>query len=69
MINKQTLTNAELPSTRIDDLYRACNQLHSAVAQLDLNSRQLLADKFPELLAVAQQFGAGCPFSDNLEIK
>lgn len=68
MINTKTLINAELPTTRIADIYKACDQLHSAVAQLDLGNRQLLADKFPEVLAVAQQFGEGCPFSDNLEI-
>jgi len=67
MINQQTLIEAGIPDTRISSLLEACDSLHSAVAFISPNNRKILEGAFPEILKVAQQFGQGCPFSDNLE--
>lgn len=66
MINNETLTQSGIASTRIMDLLKGCGSLHSAVCQLDLDNRALLAEHFPEVLQVAQAYGAGCAFLNDL---
>ena len=66
MINNDTLAQSGIASTRIMDLLKGCGSLHSAVCQLDLDNRALLAEHFPEVLKVAQAYGAGCTFLNDL---
>jgi hypothetical protein len=66
MINKDTLAQSGIASTRIMDLLKGCGSLHSAVCQLDPDNRDLLAEHFPEVLKVAQAYGAGCTFLNDL---
>ncbi len=67
MININTLIESGIAESRIYDILKACNAVHSAVADLDLNNREILKKEFNSVLEVAQQFGKGCPFSNNLD--
>jgi hypothetical protein len=62
MINAQTLKDAGLPETRVDDLIDACQKVHSAVAEISPNNRPILKKAFPELFSVAQQVGRAMSF-------
>ena len=53
----QKLQSVGLPNTRIEGLYDAANAVHSAISRLDLNNIELVKKHFPELMAVANQFG------------
>ena len=67
MINNQTLIQAGIAETRINSILKACDAIHSAVADLDFNNREILKRKFNSVFEVAQQFGKGCPFSNDFE--
>ena len=67
MINAQTLKDAGLPDTRIDDLIEACQKVHSAVAEISPSNRPILKKAFPELFSVAQQVGQGHEFLNAFE--
>lgn len=51
------LKSVGLPDTRIDSLYDAADAVHSAIGLLDEKNIELVRKYFPDLLAVANQFG------------
>jgi hypothetical protein len=67
MINAQTLRDAGLPDTRIDDLIEACQKVHSAVAEISPNNRPILKKAFPDVFSVAQKVGLGHEFLNTFE--
>ncbi|MDA8663441.1 hypothetical protein N9L66_00575 [Porticoccaceae bacterium] len=67
MINAQTLKDAGLPDTRIDDLVEACQKVHSAVADISPNHRPILKKAFPDVFSVAQKVGLGHEFLNTFK--
>tara|TARA_B100001248_G_C27158863_1_gene352539 strand:+ start:38 stop:250 length:213 start_codon:yes stop_codon:yes gene_type:complete len=66
-LNIKTLLQSGLADTRIDDIYKAAEEVHYAVSKLDKNSLETLKGNFPALLKVAQSFGKGHPYLNEFK--
>ena len=51
------LENINISETRINDLDRACDEIHKAVSKLDKGNLSLLNKYYPEIIRVAELYG------------